>query len=213
MPPNTEYAKLVKSKTDNLSDRGFQAKIKLPSSKTLPRVYDYINFYCGIDSYECGLSCKDNSAWKQGGVLKWRVFANGNGATTYGSTLYADGSTVKISLELDTSNKVVYKVNDVVIKTFATPLNNITNSARLIFGALQYTGYTPPLKVWDVKHNQVYASEMKYKNSSNNWIAFTNGSKVTTEEWPPGVPTPDGRKYTVDKASIGSSKLYASLKF
>ncbi|MFC0392018.1 hypothetical protein [Paenibacillus mendelii] len=53
---------------------------------------------------------------------------------------------------------------------------------------------------------------MKYKNSSDNWVAFTTGSKVTTEEWLLGVATPDGKKYIVDKTWIGNADVYTSLK-
>ncbi|WP_347487740.1 hypothetical protein ABDB91_10950 [Desulfoscipio sp. XC116] len=64
-----------------------------------------------------------------------------------------------------------------------------------------------------VKHNQVFASEMKYKNSANTWVSFTNGNNVTREEWPKKVPTPDGRRYILEKSYIGNAQVYASLKF
>ncbi|AGL03309.1 hypothetical protein [Desulfoscipio gibsoniae] len=217
MSQTTEYAKLVKIKTGNLADKGFQAKITLPSgspAKTLPRIWDYINFYVGIGMYECGLSCRDQNDWKQNGVLKWRVFANGEGSTIYGS-LYADGTTVKISIERDSQDKVVFKVNDSVFRTFANtlPSGSYSNEARLIIASYQDTGVAIPLATWSVKHNQVFASEMKYKNSANTWVSFTNGSNVTLEEWPINVPTPDGRRYTLDKSYIGNAQVYASLKF
>ena len=98
MSPSNEYAKLVKIKTNNLSDKGFKAKIQLPSSKTLTGPYDYINFYCGLESYECGISCKDASGWKENGVLKWRAFANGESDPTYHGKLFNDGDIVTISL-------------------------------------------------------------------------------------------------------------------
>lgn len=211
MSPSNEYAKLVKIKTNNVSDKGFKAKLQLPSSKTLTGPYDYINFYCGLESYECGISVKDNSDWKENGVLKWRAFANGEGGTTYGPK-FSDGATVTISLEKNAQNKMEFRVNDSLVKTFEKPLTTVQNSARLILAAYQATGYTPPLKPFNVKHNQVRAYEMKYKNSSNNWVAFTSGSNVTTEEWPLGVGTPDGKVYNLDKTSIGNAEVYASLK-
>lgn len=206
----TEYAKIVRIKTDNLSDRGFRAKITLPNSKTLPRIWDYINFYVGIHGYECGLSCRDQPDWKENGVLKWRVFANGEGSTTYGNK-YTDSSTVAISIELNDQNKVVYKVNDVVVRTFNDPVTKIENSARLVFASYQSTG-VDNLLPWTVFHNQVRAFEMKYKTSSNTWVAFTNGSKIDVEEWPTNKPSPDGKKYVVDKTWIGNADVYASLK-
>lgn len=208
---NTEYAKLVRIKTDNLNDRGFKAKIKLPNSKTLPRAYDYINFYVGINGYECGISCANRDEWKVNGVLKWRTFANGEKRTTKGD-YYNDSDIVTLSIELNEQNKVVYKVNDVVMRNFAEPVTEVVNSARLVFATNQDTGYKPPLKQWSVFHDQVRAYEMKYKNSSNNWVAFTMGNKVQTEEWPLGVATPDGRKYILDKTWIGNADVYASLK-
>ncbi|MEC0094425.1 hypothetical protein [Paenibacillus macquariensis] len=72
------------------------------------------------------------------------------------------------------------------MRTFDATVTSVPNSARLIIAAYQATGYTPPLQLWNVKHFQVRAYEMKYKNSSDNWVAFTSGSKVTTEEWPLG---------------------------
>lgn len=206
-----EYAKLVKVKTNNVNDKGFKATLQLPSSKTLPGIYDYINFYVGIGTYECGISCKDNSDWRENGVLKWRAFMNGESSTTYGPNKYSDGGIVTISIERNDQNIVEFRVNGVKISNFTKPLTNYENSARLILAAYQATGTTPPLAPWKVKHHQVRAYEMKYKNSSGNWVAFTNGSNVTTEEWPPGVATPDGMKYTLDKSYIGNAEVYASL--
>lgn len=60
-------------------------------------------------------------------------------------------------------------------------VTSVTNSARPILASYQSTGYTPPLKEWNVLHQQVNAYEMKNKNSPDNWVAFTSGSKVTTE--------------------------------
>lgn len=206
-----EYAKLVKIKTDNVSDKGFKAKLTLPSSKTLPNEWDYINFYVGIGTYECGISCRDQSPWRENGVLKWRAFANGEGDTDYGPNKYSDGQTVEISIERNAQNLVEFKVNNSLIKRFNNPLTSYLNSARLILASYQATSTTPPLAPWRVKHHQVRAYEMKYKNSSGNWVAFTTGSKVTTEEWPTGVATPDGMKYTLDKSYIGNAEVYASL--
>lgn len=205
-----EYAKLVKIKTNNVSDKGFKATLQLPSSKTLPGAWDYINFYVGIGTYECGISCRDQPDWKENGVLKWRAFANGEGGTTYGLK-YSDSGIVTILIERNKENIVEFSVNGTVISNFKKPLTSYENSARLVLAAYQATGTTPPLAPWKVKHNQVRAYEMKYKNSSNNWVDFTNGSNVTTEEWPSGVVTPDGMKYTLDKSYIGNSEVYASL--
>ncbi|WP_347487745.1 hypothetical protein ABDB91_10975 [Desulfoscipio sp. XC116] len=154
MSETTEYAKLVKIKTGNLADKGFQAKITLPSgspAKTLPLIWDYINFYVGIGTYECGLSCKDQDGWKQNGVLKWRVFSNGEGVPKYGS-LYADGTTVKISIERDSQDKVVFKVNDSPVRTFnnTLPSGSYSNEARLIIASYQSTGVAVPLAIWSV---------------------------------------------------------------
>ncbi|WP_334074125.1 MULTISPECIES: hypothetical protein [Paenibacillus] len=212
---NTEYAKLVRIKTDNLNDRGFKAKIKLPNSKTLPRAYDYINFYVGINGYECGISIADRTEFKPNGAWKWRIFANGEGNTKKGEKsgdFFNDGDIVTLSIELNEQNKVVYKVNDAVFRSFDETVTNVVNSARLVIATNQDTGYTPPLKQWSVFHDQVRAYEMKYKNSSNNWVAFTMGNKVQTEEWPLGVATPDRRKYILDKTWIGNADVYASLK-
>lgn len=207
-----EYAKLVKIKTNNVSDKGFKATLQLPSSKTLSGEWDFINFYVGIGTYECGISCRDKSDWRENGVLKWRSFANGEGQKpTYGSDKFSDGSIVTISIERNDKNIVEFKVNGDTVKKFNNPLINYENSARLILAACQATGTTPPLAPWKIKHNQVRAYDMKYKNSSGNWVAFRNGSNVTTEEWPIGVATPDNIKYILDKSYIGNAEVYASL--
>lgn len=210
MAYNTEYAKLVRIKTDNLTDRGFKAKLKLPSSKTLPRIWDYINFYVGINGYECGISIADRPEFKPNGTWKWRIFANGEGSTKNGvnsADFFNDGDIVTLSIELNEQNKVVFKVNDVVFRSFNNTVTDVVNSARLVIATNQDTGYTPPLKQWSVFHDQVRAYEMKYKNSSNNWVAFTMGNKVQTEEWPLGVATPDNKKYIVDKTWIGNADV------
>lgn len=206
-----EYAKLVRIKRNNLTDRGFKAKIKLPSLKTLPRTWDYINFYVGINGYECGISTANRDEFKVNGIQKWRIFANGEGSSTNGA-LYNDGDTVTLSLELNNLNKAIYKVNDATQRTFNNAVTSITNSARLVFASYQSTGVALPLKPWTVQHHQVRAFEMKYKNSSNNWVAFTNSSGVEVEEWPLNVATPDGVKYIVDKTWIGNAEVYGSLK-
>ncbi|GIO35589.1 hypothetical protein J41TS12_04500 [Paenibacillus antibioticophila] len=206
-----EYAKLVRIKTDNLSDRGFKTKIKLPSSVTLPRKWDYINFYVGINGYECGISTANRDEFKVNGVRKWRIFANGEEDTHHGNK-YNDGDIVTLSIELNAQNKVVFKVNDAVMTAFNKKVTEVVNSARLVFASNQDTGYKPPLQPWTVLHDQVRAFEMKYKNSSNNWVAFTMGNKVMTEEWPLNVATPDGKKYIVDKTWIGNAEVYGALK-
>lgn len=211
MSETTEYAKLVKIKTVGTSARGFKAKLTLPSSKTLPRQDDYINFYVGLNSYECGVSVKNKADWIQNGVLKWRGFMNGEGATTYNGSFF-DGATCTIALELNAQNKVEFRINDVLVRTFTNPVSSIVNPARLIIASYQSTGYTPPLEPWDVKHDQVRAFEMKYKTSSGTWVPFTDGTQVTHDEWPVNVSTPDGVKYNYSTATIGNAEVYASLK-
>ncbi|MEK4060937.1 MULTISPECIES: hypothetical protein [Paenibacillus] len=211
MSAYNEYSKLVRIKNGHLNDKGFKATLTLPANKTLPRQWDYINFYVGINGYECGISCRNQTAWKENGVLKWRVFMNGDGATTYGN-LYADGATVTISIEKNADGLAEFKVNGSTLKVFSKKLDPITNAARLVFASSQDTGYTPPLDPWSVLHDQVRAYEMKYKDSNGNWVAFTTGSNVSTEEWPLGVATPDGKKYIVDKTWIGNADVYASVK-
>lgn len=57
MSETIEYVKLVRINTEDSTTKGFQAKIKLPSAKLLPLTYDYINFYCGLGQFKCGISC------------------------------------------------------------------------------------------------------------------------------------------------------------
>lgn len=148
---------------------------------------------------------------QQNGVLKWRAFSNGEDVTQYAPGFFNDGATVTIQLEKNAQNKVEFRVNGNLVRTFSNPLNNVTNSARLIIASYQGTGYLPPLDAWQLSHNQVRAYQMQYKNSSNNWVYFTNSNKVTLDEWPVNVPTPDGKKYNLDKTYIGNADIYASL--
>ena len=126
MGTTNEYAKLVRVTNGNTTDRGFQAKITLPVYKDLTNkyVYAYFAVYCGLGNFECGISTK--SDFIQNDVIKWHWFVHSpDGNYDSGNMLYSDSSTVHISLEANTNNKIVFKVNG--NQAFISTSNFFTN--------------------------------------------------------------------------------------
>ena len=219
MSQYNEYAKLVRVTTRDTSTRGFQAKLTLPSSVTLPGTGDYINFYCGFGPWECGLSIANRSdCLTPSGQMKWRWFANTPDGVTNSSAkniFFENSDTVKICLECNSSNKVVFSVNDVAVytsaKAFADYKKDMSNPSRLILAASQ-EGLSTPLPAWRVWHNQVVANSMMYKNKSNSWVRMTNGNNVELDHWPVDREAPAPKDYILDKSYIGNAQIYVSLK-
>lgn len=156
------------------------------------------------------------------GEIIWRWFANtpdwdGVGEPPHGGRYY-DGDTVTILLARDNNDKVVFRVDGVTVFTLDKSWFNYTatqrrNTSRRIIASFQALGVTPPLAPWQVIHNQVYASEMKYKNSSDTWVSMKDANKVKLEHRPINVdPNPNLIDYNVDKSYMSSAVVYASLK-
>ena len=53
-PSNNEYSQICRYKSLE-SAQGIQFKVKIPESGGYVNPYDYINFYCGLGAYECGI--------------------------------------------------------------------------------------------------------------------------------------------------------------
>lgn len=180
-----EYAKFVRlyAPTSSGAGRGYQARIKLPSSKTLGGDYDYINYYVGMGGYECGISTSRRPEFKDPvtGAYKWRWFANNSigDKKDEGAVEWSDGSTITIKLTLDDkTNKATFYINDETTPRYtATQVytGTLTN-CRLVLGAAQASGTATPLSAWRVWQNNVTASNLYYKNSGKTWVSVTTGS-------------------------------------
>lgn len=206
-----EYAKVVKVLATG-SNRGFQTQLTLPSATTMTDGGSYINFYCGLAGFECGIS-------KPGGQTKWHWFVNNaNGETNPPSQpfIYSDGSNVTIKLYIDdTTSKINFAVNGAIVHT-STNTYSSASDARLIIAACS-TSWVPtavpsPLPAWNVWHNQVVGASMKYKNATNAWINVTSSNSTATPSHTPNVTTPVPVNYTYDANSLNLSTIYASLK-
>lgn len=203
-----EYAKFVKVLATGTSNRGFQAKLTLPSSTTMLGGSNYINFYCGVAGWECGIS-------KPAGQTNWHWFVNNaNGETNPASQPfnYPNGSQVTIKLYLDdTTNKARFDVNGVNVFESQNTYSG-SNDARLIFGACQttYTTLPPTLPAWQISHTQVKAENMMFKNSSKTWVAVTGTNAAASAFHTPSMTTPAPVDYTYT-ATLGSALITASI--
>lgn len=214
MSPLTEYAKLVCVNTGSLKNKGFQAVIRLPIYKELPCEWDYINYYCGLGNFECGVSTANREEFKQKGELRWHWFTNTPDGQTCGDLLYEDGMTIHICLERDATDHVVFQVsNRTVYTSLQTYLEykGQDNPARLILAASQSSSITDPLPPWRIKQFQVVASSMKYKDDVGTWQDMVDVSKVTLDHWPTGIIPPPPIDYRINTQYICNAIIYALL--
>jgi hypothetical protein len=213
-----EYAKIVRlTKSDY--NRGIQTTLTLPSYVELTNPENYINFYCGLGNYECGISIR-------AGEPGWHWFVNGPEGPDGGIFgEFHNGDVINIKLTLDDkTNQMVFLVNgDEKARSHRTYVNQ--DNARVVLASCTHTynddtdpvpSYMPP---WDVYHYQVVASNLQYKDANENWHYITSLSQLVDtsstpriDHWPEGVPCPNPQDYTVDFSQIGSSRVYASIK-
>lgn len=212
-----EYAKFVRlyAPTTNYEGRGFQAKIKLPTTKSLGGSDDYINYYVGIGGYECGVSTARRDKFKDPvtGNYRWHWFVNtsNNDKKVDDAPMeFDDGDTVTLKLYLDdNSNKAVFLVNDVK-KYEGSIVYTKLNENRLVFGAYQASGTTLPLTAWRVFQNNVTASNIYYKNTNKTWVPMTSG--IPSRFYKPDVSSanmPDPDNWT--SSSLSGGILTASI--
>jgi hypothetical protein len=206
-----EYAKLARVKVQP-EGRGFQARLRLPSElKFTSNTGNFINFYCGMGQYECGIS---TAVGRPG----WRWFANcldrpANGGGTFGEFQNGDYVTVKLSLN-DRIGQVEFWVNGTCCHLFPQKWPDETGFAdcRFIFGALTspYVGGTLP--PWGSWHGLTLASSMMYKDRSKVWREI-NKTNATADvfHWPSGVPCPDPQNYRLDSSMLDCSAVTAEL--
>lgn len=212
-----EYAKFVRlyAPTTNYAGRGFQAKIKLPTSKTLGGEYDYINYYVGIGGYECGVSSSRRPEFYDSatGKYKWHWFVNtsNNDKKVDDAPMeYKDGDEITLKLHLDdTSNKAIFLVNDVKKYDGSQTTTTTLTENRLVFGAYQASGTTLPLTAWRIQQGNVTASNIYYKNANKAWVAMSSGTP--SKFYKPDVSSanmPDPDNWTTTSFSGGSYSAY-----
>ncbi|GKS09580.1 hypothetical protein YDYSY3_05800 [Paenibacillus chitinolyticus] len=211
-----EYAKILRwTKSDAVY--GLKTNIQLPSSASVGTTGGFINFYLGVygsnTNYECGLSTNYTEALNG----KWHWFWNTGAANDGGAFNLAAGSTVPIELSVNSSNKLDFKVNGTVVKTFsgATGTFGSLTSARLVVEACDrsFTTIPNPLPNWNTLHNQVVCSGISFRNSAGAWTVLSSANST-----PPSSTTfwPDGYAHTGTPADytkvVSTGQLIASLK-
>lgn len=229
-----EYSKILRWNVTQAS-RGMQANITLPSagSVKVPVYGGFVTAYVAIKyggySYECGLSI-DNLHY-QNDQWHWTSATSDNLESskqdgTWGQ--FHGGDTVSLKLTLDDAvqangkKKLRFYVNSTLVRTFVRDFeaSDTLSEARLIIAANNQTypdaaSVPNPLPAWGVLHNQITASNLMHKNTSNTWVAVTSSNSTppaATEKNPSNrvhQGTPLDYTMTVLPAS---STIYASLK-
>jgi len=210
-----EYAKIVRIAPNAATSKGFQATLTLPSAKSFNGDSDFINFYCGINGFECGISTGKRIEFYSGGVYKWHWVVAGQ--TVSGPMDYKDGDQVSILLAIDETqgNKLVFRVNQVQ-KFITTAAYNASADNRFMIGAAQSAMYSNGnLVAWNLTHNQVTVSAMKYKDTNNVWQTITSANAAYDSYNTPlsvkPADFPPISNYTVT-AALGNAMLYAAIK-
>lgn len=175
-----EYAKFAKIHPDlgRYTNQGFQAYVTLPSSKSLPQGGSYINAYCGMAGFECGISVKYHSDFKDSrtGTYQWHWFVNGPEKKNGPMCEYRDGEKVHIKLVRLEDHHVQFIVDgdekftsDYVYgeNTFKTD----ETCARFIIASEITRWDTLPssLPPWNLSFSRLQISNMRYKKSTGVW--------------------------------------------
>lgn len=171
-----EYAKFFRVQANTKNAKGFSALITLPCSKSFGHEGDFINFYCGLGPFECGISTKRNAAFSG----KWHWFANalaasGEPVNMLAPVQYKDGEEVEICLMIDETadNKIKFKVNRRTVHTSKFSYSGQANSRLIIACAQATSDGDRPLAPWGIFHKEVTAAQIKYKNGFNTWRGIT----------------------------------------
>ncbi|MEK5586628.1 hypothetical protein MKZ21_30685 [Paenibacillus sp. FSL P2-0536] len=229
-----EYSKILRWNVTGAS-RGMQATITLPSADSvqISRYGGFVTAYVAIKfggySYECGLSTDINhyklNQWH------WTSATSDDEPSRLDGDWgqFHSGDTVNLKLTIDDVVQNGYKfkklrfyVNSNLVRTFVRDFASTDNfnEARLIIAANHETyeseAQVPnPLPAWGVVHNQIVASGLMHKNTSNTWVAVNSSNSTppsATEKNPSnrqhqGVPL----NYTMTVLPA-SSMIYAALK-
>ncbi|MFB5269625.1 hypothetical protein ACE41H_22960 [Paenibacillus enshidis] len=183
MPEYAKFAKIV-PQTNTLTNRGFQGYVTLPSSKSMPS--GYINMYCGVAGFECGVSSAADSRFYDPTTktYKWHWFVNGpevkNGEPY---TQFKDGERIHLKLVLRDDGFVEFFVNFksvFVSQGTYTTSSSTDKAARFIFGTLQNQYETLPsqLPAWKLSFSKITCDTMMFKGPGKNadWINVTSSN-------------------------------------
>lgn len=184
----TEYAKFVKivPQVNTTTNLGFQAYVTLPSTKNLPS--GYINMYCGVAGFECGVSSAADSRFYDSTTktYKWHWFVNGpeveNGMPY---TQFKDGDRIHLKLVLGDDSRIRFYVNFNLVytskNTYTTSADPL-KAARFIFGTLQnqYNGAAPStLPPWTLSFSKIVAEQMMFKAPGAGDWTLVNSANTT----------------------------------
>lgn len=171
-----EYAQILRYRNISINNyRGSQCRITLPTQKQLYD-WDYINFYCGIAGWECGISTRP---FTTGG--EWRIFVNGpEGLKPFDNLRFSDGDSLTLKLYIDdSSNKIVFRVNDDPIFTSRNTYSG--GQGRIVLAGYQATENDIS---WRVKHNLTIVQNIFLKNANKVWVAFSDSiGTYDRESW------------------------------
>lgn len=176
-----EYAKFLKIHPDTgrYTNLGFQAYVTLPSSKSLPQGGSYINAYCGMAGFECGISVKYRSDFKDSrtGTYQWHWFVNGPEQKDGPMCEYRDGEKVHIKLlRLKENDHVQFIVDgdEKFTSAYAYGKNTFKTDdtcARFIIGSEITRWDTLPssLPPWNLSFSRIEISDMRFKKATGAW--------------------------------------------
>ncbi|MNW45878.1 hypothetical protein D3C74_231500 [compost metagenome] len=185
--PSYEYAKFAKihPTTGRYTNQGFQARVTLPSSKSLPQGGSYINTYCGMAGFECGVSVKYRADFKDSrtGTYQWHWFVNGPEQDEGPMCEYRDGDSVHIKLVRLDNKHVEFWVNGARKFTSVNAYGESTYAtddtcARYIIASeiTRWDALPSSLPKWNLSFSRLQISEMMFKDSHGSWINVNSGN-------------------------------------
>lgn len=216
-PNHNEYAQICRFKAPFSDVTGIQFKVKIPNSSHLrPGTIDYINFYCGLGPFECGISTKltktSAGIWTQFWNVPGTIEDSGN--TVYDKFTGGKDVTLKLYIvdravpnvhpQADVG-KVAFQVNGKVMDVFNAPYAPNSNGGRVILAAQQIANSLPTTDAWRVTHSAAIVSNVMYKRNAV-WYDMTNG-EGTCES----TGNSKNSRYTVSHSS-GQNSYTATLK-
>lgn len=228
-----EYAKLITGPVSG-TIYGLRAVVTIPSEswigwKVKTRGNGFLDAYLSLDRgtkshYECGLSQGAAHATHYGlndrdGDSLWHYMgAAGDEGTISSGYSLAPGRQVPIELSINSSDQLVYKVDNNTVKTYKAITNTPITNARVVIGICEEDYNDPanipqsPLTKWGTFTNQIAMRNIAYqatKGGTWNLVNYT-GNKFKRVYWPPGF---DHQTVPQDiVVSAGNGSLIASLK-
>lgn len=206
-----EYAKIVRVRA-RTPVKGIRVALALPRTTTLPNGGDYINFYCGLDNYECGISTANRPEfsgrwrWFVHNPLEWSTFS-------HGTPSYLNGETMDLQLFIDKTrdDRVIFQVNGVTqyvsLWRWSSPLE-----ARFVFAAAQATGARRPLQRWEINHDWASVHDLQLLDELGTWQRADRRTVYSEKDhWPRYVATVGTVDYEVDERSLDRGDIFTRL--